>query len=42
MFIRIQNILISFLSVYKDFENAIQSTEGVMLRGHDECMILDE
>jgi hypothetical protein len=33
MFERIYNILISFLSFYKDFKDKIQSTEGVMLRG---------
>jgi hypothetical protein len=29
----IYNIIISFLSFYKDFEDKIQSTKGVMLRG---------
>jgi hypothetical protein len=33
MFERIYNILISFLSLYKDFGDGIQSIEGVMLRG---------
>ncbi len=42
MFRRMQNILISFLSFYKDFKDKIQSIEGVMLRGQDEYMILNE
>ncbi len=31
-----------FLSFYRDFEDKIQSIEGVMLRGLDDYMILDE
>jgi hypothetical protein len=42
MFERIWNNLISFLSFYKDFGDEIQSTKGVMLRGWDEYVILDE
>jgi hypothetical protein len=42
MFKMIYNTFISFLLVYKDFGDGIQSTEGLMLRGSDEYVILDE
>jgi hypothetical protein len=38
----LHDTFISFWSFLKDFENRIQSTEGVMLRGLDDYMILDE
>jgi hypothetical protein len=31
-----------FLSFQKDFKDEIQSIEGVMLRGWDDYMVLDE
>jgi len=42
MFKKTYNIFISFLSFYKDFGGKIQSTEGVMLKGKNEYVLLDE